>query len=139
MADSEPWITLQRSSEEALGLFRDPGREAYVAVTHGQPCGFVLIMMQGAFAGYVQSLGVAPDFRGRGIGSRLMGFAETRIFRESPNVFVCVSSFNMDARRLYERLGYAVIGELTDYIVEGHAEILLRKSLGSLRNFQPLP
>ncbi|MBM3264119.1 MAG: GNAT family N-acetyltransferase, partial [candidate division Zixibacteria bacterium] len=100
MADSEPWITLQRSSEEALGLFRDPGREAYVAVTHGQPCGFVLIMMQGAFAGYVQSLGVAPDFRGRGIGSRLMGFAETRIFRESPNVFVCVSSFNMDARRL---------------------------------------
>jgi ribosomal protein S18 acetylase RimI-like enzyme len=62
-------------------------------------------------------------------------FAEERILEESPNVFMCVSSFNHDARRLYERLGYLVVGELTNYIVEGHSEILLRKSRGPLTTF----
>jgi [ribosomal protein S18]-alanine N-acetyltransferase len=50
---------------------------------------------------------------------------------------MCVSSFNRDARRLYERLGYRVVGELTDYIVEGHSEILLRKTVGPLTTFTP--
>ena len=39
------------------------------------------------------------------------------------------------ARRLYERLGYKVIGELTDSIVRGHSEFLLRKTLGPLTGF----
>jgi [ribosomal protein S18]-alanine N-acetyltransferase len=46
-----------------------------------------------------------------------------------------VSSFNQGARRLYERLGYNVVGELTDYIVEGHSEILLRKTVGPMATF----
>jgi ribosomal protein S18 acetylase RimI-like enzyme len=46
-----------------------------------------------------------------------------------------VSSFNRDAQRLYERLGYKVVGELTDYIVRGHSEFLLRKTLGPLTGF----
>jgi len=45
---------------------------------------------------------------------------------------MCVSSLNLGARRLYDRLGYQVIGELTNYIVQGHSEILLRKTTGPL-------
>jgi hypothetical protein len=41
------------------------------------------------------------------------------------------------ARRLYEQRGYQVVGELTDYIVEGHSEILLRKTHGPLTSFTP--
>jgi ribosomal-protein-alanine N-acetyltransferase len=52
-------------------------------------------------------------------------------------VFMCVSSFNDGARRLYQRLGYQVVGELTDYIVRGHSEILLRKTSGPLATFTP--
>jgi ribosomal protein S18 acetylase RimI-like enzyme len=48
---------------------------------------------------------------------------------------MCVSSFNEGARRLYERLGYTVVGELTDYIVQGQSEILLRKTRGPLAGF----
>ena len=48
---------------------------------------------------------------------------------------MCVSSFNGGARRLYERLGYEVVGELTDYIVQGHSEILLRKTVGPLTGY----
>ena len=98
--------------------------------------GFIIVNMQGPFPGYIQTVCVAAEERGRGLGARLVAFAEERIFRESPNVFLCVSSFNPGARRLYERLGYAVVGELTDYIVRGHSEILMRKSIGPLDEFR---
>jgi ribosomal protein S18 acetylase RimI-like enzyme len=70
-----------------------------------------------------------------GLGSRLLEFAEERIRRVSPNIFMCVSSFNVGARRLYERHGYRVVGELTDYLVQGHSEILLRKTFGPITTF----
>jgi ribosomal protein S18 acetylase RimI-like enzyme len=92
--------------------------------------------MTGAFVGYIQTICIHPDHRGQGLGSRLVEFAEQRILRDAPNVFMCVSAFNRDARRLYERLGYRVVGELTDYIVRGHSEILLRKTSGPLTGFR---
>jgi [ribosomal protein S18]-alanine N-acetyltransferase len=136
MAGSEPWITLSRGYEESLPLLQDPSREVYVAAEKRRVFGFLILNMAGAFVGYVQTICVAEGDRGRGIGSRLLGFAEERIFRESPNVFLCVSSFNGRARALYERLGYRLVGELSDYIVAGHSELLLRKSLGPIREFR---
>ena len=79
-----------------------------------------------------RTVAVREDWRGRGLGSALIAFAEARILPETPDVFLCVSSFNHRARALYERLGYEVIGELRDYIVQGHAEWLLRKTVGPL-------
>ena len=43
-----------------------------------------------------------------------------------------MSDFNHGARRLYERLGFRLVGELTDYVVAGHSELLLRKTRGPL-------
>ena len=68
--------------------------------------GFLILCMTGAFVGYIQTICIDPRCRGQGLGSRLVEFAEQRILRVSPNIFMCVSSFNEDARRLYERLGY---------------------------------
>jgi [ribosomal protein S18]-alanine N-acetyltransferase len=130
MANSEPWITLRRGYEESLRLLTNPLKEVYVALSKDQIVGFIVLDMEGDFSGYVQSVYVAPGWRKQGIGHELMAFAEKRIFSESPNAFVCVSSFNKDAQRLYQRLGYEVVGELKDFIVRGHSEILLRKSIG---------
>jgi ribosomal protein S18 acetylase RimI-like enzyme len=135
MAQSDPWKTLGRDYEASLKSISDPSKEVYVALVEGQLAGFIVINMRGAFIGYIQSVCVAPDHRGKGVGSELLGFAERRILRETPNVFMCVSSFNPDAHRLYERLGYVTVGELPDYIVKGHSEILLRKTTGPLREF----
>jgi ribosomal-protein-alanine N-acetyltransferase len=132
MAESEPWLTLGRSYQASLGIVRDPNREVYIARDEDGVAGFLILCMTGAFVGYIQTIAILPDRRGQGLGSRLIDFAERRILAESPNVFMCVSSFNHDARRLYERLGYHVVGELTDYIVQGHSEILLRKTTGPL-------
>ena len=137
MAASEPWITLRRDAGAALAIVADPGRESYGAFLGGELVGFVILVMHGAFVGYVQSVCVAPVRRGQGLGRRLMAFAEERILRETPNVFLNVASFNPDARRLYERLGYEVVGELRDYIVPGHSEILMRKTTGPLAGFRP--
>ena len=135
MASSEPWLTLGRTVEESNRAMQDPSREVYLAVQGTEAVGFIILTLTGPFPGYVQAVCVSPEHRGSGVGTQLLAFAEARIFRQSPNVFLCVSSFNVDAQRLYERLGYVLIGELRDYVVSGHSELLLRKTRGPLSEF----
>jgi ribosomal protein S18 acetylase RimI-like enzyme len=136
MATSEPWLTLGRGYDESVKTLRDPEKEVYVAYQREKLAGFVIINMKGALRGYIQTVCILPAWRGQGIGSKLILFAEERIFRESPNVFMFVSSFNLQAQKLYERLGYEVVGTLKNYFVTGHDEILLRKTLAPWSEFQ---
>jgi len=135
MAASEPWRTLGRGVEASRRIIDDPTREVYIAEDAEGLAGFMILCMVGAFVGYIQTVCVAPDRRGHGVGSRLVAFAEERIAPVSPNVFLCVSSFNHDARRLYERLGYEHVGELRDYLIAGASELLYRKSRGPWSTF----
>jgi len=139
MSSSEPWLTLGRSYQESLDRMRDETRERYVAKLGSVLAGFLVVNMRGAFVGYIQSVCVSPEFRGRGIGTRLVEFAEQRIFPESPNVFICVSSFNHEARKLYEQMGYKMVGALIDYVARGHSEFLLRKTIGPIGEFRKKP
>ena len=133
MAASDPWQTLGYGYDDLLRTVQLPGRERYVAHAQGQFAGFLLLNLHGTFAGYIQTIGLVPEFRGRGHGQALVAFAEQRIWRDHRNVFLCVSSFNLAARRFYGRLGYVQVGELADFLVEGHSELLLRKTTGPLR------
>ena len=135
MCSSEPWITLGRTFETSLAIVQDPTREVYLARDEEGIAGFLILCLTGAFVGYIQTICIDARCRGRGLGSLLLEFAERRIRPVSPNIFMCVSSFNIGARRLYERHGYKVVGELTDYIVQGHSEILLRKTFGPIATF----
>lgn len=137
MAASEPWLTLGLSARDCLRGLAAPGREIHAARVGGKLAGFVVLTMFGTFRGYVQTLFVAPGFRGEGVGEALMAFAERRVFAESPNLFLCVSSFNKGAQRFYRRLGYRKIGVIRDFIIKGGDELLLRKTLGPLRSFRP--
>lgn len=137
MSTTEPWVTIGRGYAASLSVVRDPAQEAYVALDDDGVAGFVLVVMTGALVGYIRSVAVRGDFRGRGLGSALIAFSERRIFRDVPNVFLCVSSFNERAKALYERLGYRIVGELPDYVVRGHSEWLLRKTIGPLLGGSP--
>jgi ribosomal protein S18 acetylase RimI-like enzyme len=136
MSESEPWITLKRTFEDTVKKIEDDVSEVHVAKINGEFVGFAIIKMHGAFVGYIQSVAIETQFRDRGIGKRFMKYLEDRIFSEKPNVFICVSSFNPRARRLYEGLGYDTVGELKNYIVNGHSEILMRKSIAPLSTFK---
>lgn len=138
MVESEPWITLRRGFEAALRLIADQTKEVYVACVEGIAVGHVVVNMEGPFAGYIQALVVIAEWRGRGIGEKLLKFAEERIFRDSPNLFLCVSGFNTRAQKFYERLGYERIGELKNYVVAGESEFLMRKSIGPKDEFRPV-
>jgi [ribosomal protein S18]-alanine N-acetyltransferase len=137
MSTSDPWITLGRGFDKCRAMIADPTREVYVARSGGELAGFLILTMQGAFRGYIQTIAVDEKFRGHGVGTALIAFAEQRIFAESPNVFMCVSSFNERAKTLYLRLGYEVIGEIVDYVVRGYSEWLLRKSVAPMDEFAP--
>jgi len=139
MSESEPWITLHRAYDRSLAIVSDPARELYVARDGASVAGFILLTMKGQFPGYITTVCVHPSARGRGLGTQLVAFAEARIHRESPNVFLCVSSFNPGARRLYERLGFEFVGTLKDFIVAGHDELLYRKTIGPWDAFTPTP
>ena len=132
MSGTDPWITLRRSFDDCLVRVKNRDREVYIAHDGKTVRGFIILNMQGAFVGYIQTICVAPDARSGGIGSKLIAFAEERIFRESPNVFLCVSSFNPRARALYERHGYQFVGELRDYVIRGASEFLMRKTRGPM-------
>jgi ribosomal protein S18 acetylase RimI-like enzyme len=139
MVSSEPWITLRRSFDSALAALQDSGKEVHIVLDAQGVVAFIILDMRGPLRGYIQTICVRPDYRGGGVGTALIRWAEQRVARESPNVFLCVSSFNVAARRLYERLGYEVVGTLRGFIVPEHDELLLRKTQGPWAEFQRKP
>ena len=135
MVNSEPWLTLRFSYDYTLKVITDPLRDPYVAVAGSEIAGFIVLNLVGPLRGYIQSICVMPSWRGQGVGTRLLTFAEERIFREHPNVFLFVSSFNQAARKFYASLGYEQVGEVPDYVVKGHSELLMRKTVGTMSEF----
>lgn len=130
MASSEPWLTLGRTIEQTRPLFHRSDSSLFIARQATRPAGFLLLRERGiVYSPYIASLAVAPEARNLGIGTRLVAFVEERERPKSRHIFLCVSSFNTGARALYERLGYSVVGELKDYIVDGLSEILMTKRL----------
>jgi ribosomal protein S18 acetylase RimI-like enzyme len=143
MASVDPWLRYGRTRETNRATLTAPGVEAYVAVAaqpEGRVVGVVALALNiPLIRGYILALAVAADFQNRGIGTQLLRHAEARIFRESPNVFICVTSFNEGAQRLYKRLGFEQIGVIQDYAVAGAHEHVLRKTIGPYATFKPSP
>jgi GNAT superfamily N-acetyltransferase len=63
---------------------------------------------------FVELLFVPAELRGQGLGSRLLQLAEAEA-RARGCVGAWIETFSADARRVYERNGYRVFGEIADY------------------------
>ncbi|MEN6618811.1 MAG: N-acetyltransferase [Rikenellaceae bacterium] len=137
MCNTEPWITLKRGHQACLNSLRGDGKEVYTIKERKKVVGVIVLQMTGTFCGYLQSVCIAPEARGKGYGHKAIEFCEKRIFSVSPNFFLCVSSFNKGAQKLYFSLGFELIGEIKDFVIEGYSELLLRKSIGSFTSFKP--
>lgn len=131
-------MTLRRNYDACFATLGNPAKEPYLVKDGETRVGLLILDLNGPFSGYIQSIGLAPEARNRGVGTQVIAWAETRIFRDSPNAFICVSSFNPDAQRLYQRLGYELVGTLTGFVVDEHDELLLRKRVGSWESFHPV-
>lgn len=83
-------------------LLRDPDTQAVVGGLYGKDdFGWA----------FVEYLAIADEYRGQGLGSRLIAEAET-IARARGYIGVWLDTFEFQARPFYEKLGYTVFGEL---------------------------
>jgi ribosomal protein S18 acetylase RimI-like enzyme len=66
-----------------------------------------------------------PEARGRGFGSRMMGFLMARMAaRGSPGLYLSVAPSNKDGQRFYRRLGFEI---LDDAALPDHTTFMARK------------
>jgi len=139
MAETDPWITLGINHDQCLKAFEGSFREVFVMKNEKDTIGFVIMQPQGTFKGYIQTIAIHQNYRGKGYGTQLLQFCEDHILAYSPNIFICVSSFNKGAIQLYTNFGFELIGELKDFIKPGFDELLLRKTVGPVTGYQPKP
>lgn len=131
MVSSEPWIILGFDYNLCLNAFNGPCKEIYVLENEDEIAGFVILQICGTFSGYIQTICIDERHRGKGFGKKLLLFSEERIHKISPNIFICVSSFNKGAIKLYYEFGFKLVGELKDFVKEGFDELLMRKTIGT--------
>jgi len=137
MSSTDPWITYDMDYGYCLKAFDGNCKEVYVLENEEEIAGFVILQVCGTFNGYIQSLCVNEKHRNKGLGKKLLQFCEERILKISPNIFICVSSFNRGAIKLYYEFGFKLVGELPDFVKEGLTELLLRKTFGPMVDYTP--
>jgi len=130
MSATDPWITLQMDYGLCLKAFEGECKEIYIIEYDNNTAGFIILQTAGTFSGYIQTICIGEAFRGKGLGKILLRYCEKRVLKFSPNLFICVSSFNKGAIKLYNEFGFKLVGELDNFVREGFTELLLRKTVG---------
>ena len=77
---------------------------------------------------FVKLLWVGESLRGQGYGTALIAAAEREALAHGCD-HVYLDTFSFQARGFYERLGYAVFGQLEDF-PPGHTRYFLQKRIG---------
>lgn len=75
---------------------------------------------------WIATIGVAPDFRRRGIGRQLLRACEARL--KTPRLRLSVRASNGGAIRLYEQEGYERVEVWQHYYKDGEAAIVMEKN-----------
>jgi ribosomal protein S18 acetylase RimI-like enzyme len=117
-ADDVPLANALDTAVEAIERRRrgsKPGHAMFVAEVEEQACGSVSVNVVNDVPAllHLYALGVAPHLQRRGIGTALIERVEAEAkARGQRGVWLDVGVTNVEARRLYERLGYFVEGEV---------------------------
>jgi ribosomal protein S18 acetylase RimI-like enzyme len=130
MSATDPWITLDMNYEQCFKAFDGECKEIYIIEKENVIAGFVILQTTGTFSGYIQTICDGEAYRGMGLGKMLLRHCDKRVLQFSPNLFICVSSFNTGAIKLYYKFGFKLVGELDNFVKQGFTELLLRKTVG---------
>jgi len=138
---ADPWSREQYVHElhdNQLSRYRvvvpvDPGRDAPSIVAHG---GWMLFGEEA----HILTIAVRPEFRRRSIGRWLLLHLLAEAHREGcTSVVLEVRPSNTAARRLYEGIGFSVIGQRKRYYPNKEdALVLMLEGLNDARRWDPL-
>ena len=111
---------------DLIGVLTFPGVVRLKAVNGREMVGFIagdIRRLEGV--AWIASVGVLPEYRGKGIGSALILACEDKI--SVSRIRLCVRVSNESAIRLYERIGYTRVGEWTRYYQDGESALVMEK------------
>jgi GNAT superfamily N-acetyltransferase len=81
---------------------------------------------------FVKWLWIRDDARGQGLGARAVDAAEREAIKRGCRA-AWLDTLNPEARRLYERCGFVVFGELPDFFA-GHTRFFMQKQFDATRS-----
>lgn len=101
----------------------------YVVVCDGECAGFAYFIAEGAFHAYhyVHLITINEEYRGKGIGKKLLEFIENILFETRDKIFLLVGDYNPGAKIFYEKLGYKQVGTIPSLYRKGIDEYLMMK------------
>ncbi len=106
---------------------------SFIAELNNQPVGYVIArreFKENEIIGHVIAIAVHPDFRGRGIGKRLMETVLQEFKKLGvKKVYLEVRVNNLPALRLYEKLGFKIVEYIPSYYRDGEDAFVLEKIL----------
>jgi ribosomal protein S18 acetylase RimI-like enzyme len=122
--------TMRAHAEKTYGPWNEPlARQIFAE--RWRPASTRIVLVDGQDAGMLEllpadgsvnlaNIRVAPEYQGRGIGTRLISEVLRDAHGRGLSVTLRVLKVN-PARRLYERLGFVVVGETeTHHLMEAH-------------------
>ncbi|MCL4506531.1 MAG: GNAT family N-acetyltransferase [Chloroflexi bacterium] len=80
-------------------------------------------------AGWIVTVGVSPQYQGRGIGRNLLSSAEQAMRGKASSMKLTVRRSNTRAIALYEHAGYRWISTLRAYYHDGEDGLIMEKDL----------
>jgi ribosomal protein S18 acetylase RimI-like enzyme len=128
-AAMQPWSRYPFSAK-ALAAYlalHEAGAPRYAIYSDGQLAGALGLRLNWLRGPYVQFLGVLPAHQRHGIARAVMTqlITDARVNADR-NVWVAASSFNAEALRFYEGLGFARVALLDALVQDNIDEVLLR-------------
>jgi ribosomal protein S18 acetylase RimI-like enzyme len=131
LAGMDPWLTLGYAAEALTAHLQRPapGLEKFVLEVAGSAAGVVCLRYPWLLGPYLETLGIWPEFQGRGLGRAVLSWMEDSTLGRAGNLWVAVSAFNRRARAFYQDFGFQEVGVLRDLVRPGFDELLLRKIL----------
>lgn len=114
---------------DLLAALTFPNMVRLKAVYRAQIIGFVLgDAHPSENCGWIASLGVHPDHRGKGIGAALLLKCERLL--AAPRIRLSVRTSNEPAIRLYKQTGYQIVTTWPKYYRDGEDALVMEKRLG---------
>ena len=108
ISKEQAWTSFGIDYEKAIELFAKMEDKVFVAEFEGQIIGFITLRPNGmgTLGSYIRMLEVAEEYRGKGIGAKMIGFISEIASGYMPNLFLICSGENKDAQRFYARMGF---------------------------------